>query len=162
MNKGAGASSEISARHKRSVFQCVKNAPTRKDIETWIREKEPNEEKVIKHEPAKDPSALDFDEEEASSMNVTVKIRVRQDSDDSLGSELSCSPPSSPDGATVEPTILSSDLFESPNNEGIIKDGNIGIKRKANEESEVSSRLKKRRVSWEDDVINSSKLVSLN
>ncbi|QQP55755.1 DNA polymerase [Caligus rogercresseyi] len=95
----------LSQRHR--VLQPLKKGPTNKEILNWIKarkllsEEETSSSKEIKHLS---------DEEECNEdhLNKTVVLRVRQNSEDSLGSELSCSPPSPGDDAQ-------SLVFSSPN-----------------------------------------------
>ena len=65
-------------------LQTVRRPPTRKMVEKWIRVKKvSNTEREYKKE-----------KEEVLELTQHVKIRVRNDSDDSMGSELTCSLPS--------------------------------------------------------------------
>ena len=80
--------------YRTSRIQTVGRPPTRKEVERWVRAR-----MLIKGEKEKHYEAgrehLDEEEEELP-FTQHVKVRVRRDSEDSFGSELTCSLPSSP------------------------------------------------------------------
>ena len=66
-------------------FQTVSRPPSRKMVEKWIRVKKVSKADIEEKRKEK---------EEVMELTQHVKIRVRNDSDDSMGSELTCSLPS--------------------------------------------------------------------
>nr|XP_040574736.1 uncharacterized protein LOC121123671 [Lepeophtheirus salmonis] len=74
------------------VLQPPDKAPTNKDITNWIKAKRILFETKNKETTAKEDCS-DNEEDMPTQLNTTRVLRVRQNSEDSLGSELSCSPP---------------------------------------------------------------------
>ncbi|CAB4055012.1 REV3L [Lepeophtheirus salmonis] len=95
------------------VLQPPDKAPTNKDITNWIKAKKILFETKNKETTAKEDCS-DNEEDMPTQLNTTRVLRVRQNSEDSLGSELSCSPPS---------PVMSQErsVIESPNTTPINK-----------------------------------------
>jgi hypothetical protein len=86
---------------KKIKIRTIKTAPTRRKIEEWIKVKgnrSIDEFSIEKQDIHEKTIYRDFDEEEEGIHNKSqIVLRVRRDSGDSVGSEISCSPPSSPE-----------------------------------------------------------------
>lgn len=90
---------------ERVTLEPVKKAPTRREVQTWLRARDilKESQKKASSDPAigqsvMDEGDLDDKAEKQLPMDKSMlRVRVRRNSEDSLGSELSCSPPSSPD-----------------------------------------------------------------
>jgi hypothetical protein len=98
------ANSLFCCHRRKLVLEPVQKAPSRQDVTNWLKAKEENNpEPLNKTRVLADVAAAsdddhdvaDFDVEEAVNQSQWV-VRVRRDSGDSLGSELSQTPPSSP------------------------------------------------------------------
>ena len=92
----------------RIVLQSVRKPPTHSEVREWLKAKGFISTKLKEKESKQcldvarktgavvsesDSDVSDFDEESAPNKSQIV-VRVRRDSEDSLGSEISCSPPS--------------------------------------------------------------------
>jgi hypothetical protein len=80
------------------VLECLRRAPTRRDVLGWMRENGIPERRtgrgnvdVPSPPAAREAREADFDEEPGDALRKHVVLRVRRNSDDSVGSELSCS-----------------------------------------------------------------------
>ena len=75
---------------KKVVLEPVQRAPSRRDVEKWQEE----QRQVCEGVETKENDDECHGEELVEKSQLV--IRVRQNSEDSMGSEISCSPPSSP------------------------------------------------------------------
>merc|ERR1719370_1610605 len=104
----------------------------------------------------------DEDEEEELDINQTqhVKLRIRRDSDDSMGSELTCSLPSSPDTPESAPRLSPPDTANTstPGPLDFTKILSVSpamdmspltMKSPATSQVSVKHSLKRRRISWD-------------
>ena len=86
--------------------------PSRKEVEQWLRARRLLKGEKQKHLGEKDQS--DEEEREQPQTQLHVKVRVRRDSEDSFGSDLTCSLPSSPMQLTQTDPILFSPSEQAP------------------------------------------------
>ena len=140
------------ARHHKVRVQTVTRPPSRKEVELWGKAR-----RLINQEKKGEKK-----EEEAENVNQTqhVKLRIRRDSDDSMGSELTCSLPSSPDTpesvprhsppdtantSTPGPLDFSRILSVSP----AMDMSPVVIKSPTTSQVSIKPSLKRRRISWD-------------
>jgi len=101
-------------------IQTVGRPPSRKEVEQWLRAR-----KLLKGEKEKPLGEKDQSGEEEivePQTQLHVKVRVRRDSEDSFGSDITCSLPSSPIQLTqVDPILFSSAEHAPPSQSSISK-----------------------------------------
>ena len=84
----------------------MRRPPTRANVEQWIKARRILAEEKNQKEQKEEEKTFEL-RKALGQTRQHFKVRVRRKSDDSFGSELTCSPPSSPDGSTglVDNTI---------------------------------------------------------
>lgn len=174
----------FSSDRKLITLEPVGKAPTYKEVNLWLKARElmqDDSKEVLKDEEEK--PVPDFDVDAPIPCQSQMVIRIRRNSDDSLGSEVSCSPPSSPEpeakieaespkmSAMVQSstpftlTKVKDDVLDagSPATTPILVQENKrrvcsskNTKVQEDETSSISRRqiFKKRRISWDETVVD--------
>ena len=103
-----GSRKVISATEKSRIvtIERIDNPPTFSDVLSWCQDNQFLEESKVQNDNNEDANS---DVTENDSFNKTCVIRIRQNSDDSLGSEISMSPPTSPPTASLDKNDASDD-----------------------------------------------------
>eukprot|EP00092_Neocalanus_flemingeri_P038504 GFUD01041919.1.p1 GENE.GFUD01041919.1~~GFUD01041919.1.p1 ORF type:complete len:439 (-),score=135.50 GFUD01041919.1:208-1524(-) len=91
------------AQHHRVRVQSVGRPPGRREVEKWIKAR-----RLIREQQGTEEQIEEKSEELGLNQTQHFKLRIRRDSDDSMGSELTCSLPSSPDRDLPSPQPSSS------------------------------------------------------
>ena len=140
-------------------LRSVAPAPSSKDVQEWLSAREILRKQANSSSEVDDDgveSMADFDDERGHLNQSQVVVRVRRDSGDSVGSEISCSPPSpslfrremeeKAEFSVIKPRDVT-DLSGIGESTPLVASG--GEKRKG-ESLREGALLKKRRISWAD------------